>query len=498
MRWLLSVPMHLAGRDSPPIDVTDSGREAGSGHETEPGGVPSNPPAVPSSMAGASSADDGSAAIVDGQQLPAALRIAVIGGGYVGLVQAAGLASLGHTVRVGERDKAKRKALRAARLPIYEPGLDALVAEGMTHGRLSFHRRNNKAVRGAQVVFIALPTPSRDNGSVDTTILDEAVEGLAGALARNAVLAIKSTVPVGTSERMAAIGAISRRGVRVVSNPEFLREGNAVKDFLEPDRIVIGATDEGASEMLASEVYGGLPGKRVFTDPASAEMIKYAANAYLASRISFVNSIANLCEEVGADAAEVLRGMGEDRRIGTHYLQPGPGYGGSCFPKDTRALVAIADQNGYDFSMLRAVMDVNSSQRDRIVGKVAAAVEGSLDGRIIGVWGLAFKAETDDIRESPAVSMVEQLRSAGSIVRAYDPKVTAAIPGVETVTDAISAVRGADVLLVATEWKEFRDVDLSEVRRVMRGAAVVDARNLLDRHAVKQNGLSYEGVGTRR
>ncbi len=428
----------------------------------------------------------------------APMRIAVIGAGYVGLVQAGGLVRLGHRVRVGERDPARLRALRMGELPIYEPGLDALVAEGVATGRLSFHASNREVVEGARVVFVTLPTPSAADGSVDTTILHRAVEGFAGSLAPGAVLVVKSTVPVGTSRKLARIPAVSDRGIVVVSNPEFLREGKAVDDFLQPDRIVIGTTCQEVAELLDSGVYGGLGGERVVTDPASAEMIKYAANSYLAARLSFANSIANLCEAVGADAAEVLAGMGRDHRIGGHYLQPGPGYGGSCLPKDTRALMAMAEQNGYDFSLLRAVMDVNDRQRQRIVDKVVAAAGGSVQGVGVGVWGLSFKAETDDIRESPAVDLAGRLRSAGADVRAYDPKVRESIPGIEAAPDPVSAAAGAEVLLVATEWKEFREVDLAEVSRVMGGSAVVDARNLLDRAAVEAHGLSYAGVGSAR
>ena len=433
--------------------------------------------------------------IIGGAAAPASPPLAVIGAGYVGLVQAAGLARLGHAVRVGERDEARLAVLKDGRSPIYEPGLDDLISEGLAAGRLSFHASNHEAVAGAPVVFVALPTPSGPGGAVDTSILDRAVAEVATSLAPGCALVIKSTVPVGTARRLSRIPAIAARSVHVVSNPEFLREGSALEDFLAPDRIVIGSADRDTSEALASEVYGDLPGDRVLVDPASAEMIKYAANAYLATRVSFANSIANLCEAVGADAAAVLDGMGRDHRIGRHYLAPGPGYGGSCLPKDTRALRAMGDQHGYPFRLLRTVMEVNDEQRQRMVDKVASAVGGDLVGATVGLWGLAFKADTDDVRESPAVDLARRLRSAGARVRVYDPQAKATIEGIEAVPDAVSAARGADVLLVATEWGEFRDADLSEVRRVMRGAAVVDARNLLDRAAVEAQGLSYSGVG---
>ena len=428
--------------------------------------------------------------------MSACMQVAVIGAGYVGLVQAGGLARLGHRVRVGERDRGRLRALRAGVVPIYEPGLAGLLAEGTASGRLSFHGSNGKAVAGAEVVFLTLPTPSAPDGSVDTSILLGAVHEIADALPQGAVLAIKSTVPVGTTRQVSSIPGIPARDITVVSNPEFLREGSAVGDFFEPDRIVIGATDPEAARMLAADVYRGLETELIVTDPASAEMIKYAANSYLAARLSFANSIANLCEALGADAAEVLAGMGRDHRIGGHYLKPGPGYGGSCLPKDTRALLAMADESGYDFSLLRAVTDANTVQRQRIVDKVISAA-GSSDGDLrVGVWGLAFKAGTDDVRESPALEMVERLRAAGATVRVYDPQVSTPPAGVEEAPDAVSAAEGADVLLVATEWVEFRDVDLGAVHGAMRGSAVVDARNLLDRRRVETHGFSYQGVGT--
>ena len=424
------------------------------------------------------------------------MRIAVIGAGYVGLVQAGGLAELGHEVRLGERDDARLDDLLAGRMPVYEPDLEDLISEARAAGLLSFHASNREAVDGASVVFVALPTPSDDGGAVDTSILDRAVADMAASLPAGSILAIKSTVPVGTARRISQMPAIAERDVRVLSNPEFLREGSAVEDFRNPDRIVIGSTDPEAAEILASGVYGDLPGEREEVDPASAEMIKYAANAYLATRLSFVNSIANLCEEVGADAGKVLKAMGRDQRIGPDYLDPGPGYGGSCLPKDTRALGAIAEGHGYDFRLLRAVMEVNDEQRRRIVGKVASAVGGTLSGATVGLWGLAFKAGTDDVRESPAVDLARRLISEGAAVRAYDPRAVLSLLGMEIVPDPLAAVDGADVLLVATEWPRFRQVDPVAVKEAMRGSAVVDARNLLDGTAFRAAGLSYRGEGT--
>ena len=426
------------------------------------------------------------------------MRIGVIGAGYVGLVQAAGLARLGHVVRVGECDEDRLAVLRSGRVPIYEPGLGALLSGGLANGLLSFHASNHRAVGGASVVFVALPTPPGADGAVDTSILHGAVADMAGSLKPGSILAIKSTAPVGTVRRISRIPTIEERDVRVVSNPEFLREGSAVEDFLAPDRIVIGSTDPDAADVLASIVYGDLPGRRVVVDPASAEMIKYAANAYLATRVSFVNSIANLCEAVGADGPAVLEAMGGDHRIGPHYLSPGPGYGGSCLPKDTGALNAIAEQHGYDFRMLKTAMEVNDEQRRRIVDKVTSAAGGTLEGATVGLWGLAFKAGTDDVRESPAVDLAGQLIEAGAGVRAFDPHARVSIPGMELVATPEAAAEGADVLLVATEWEQFRQVDPVAVRDAMRGSVVVDARNLLDAAAVRAAGLSHRGVGTSR
>ena len=442
------------------------------------------------------------ARVAERDRLPAGsttpMPVAVIGAGYVGLVQAAGLASLGHRVRLGEKDRSKLRILRSGGSPIFEPGLDGLLAEATASGTLSFHRSNVKAVADAEVVFLTLPTPSAPDGSVDTSILLGAVEDLADSLRQGAVMVIKSTVPVGTSRHVSGMKGVSARGISVVSNPEFLREGSAVKDFFEPDRIVIGASDPEAAQILASGIYRGLDAEVMVTDPASAEMIKYAANSYLAARLSFANSIANLCEEVGADATEVLAGMGRDHRIGSHYLQPGPGYGGSCLPKDTRGLLAMARASGYDFLLLRSVMEVNDAQKRRMVDRVVSAAGDTGDGLRVGVWGLSFKAGTGDVRESPAVEMAERLRGAGATVRAYDPQVKTPPTGVEPASDAVSAAEGADVLLVATEWGEFREVDLGAVRQAMRGSTVVDARNLLDRRVVESHGLSYRGVGSGR
>lgn len=420
------------------------------------------------------------------------MQVAVIGAGYVGLVQAAGLASLGHRVRVGERDRAKLELLAQGHIPFYEAELESLVNAGVANGLLSFHYDNHQAVEGAVVIFIALPTPDRGDGSADTSYIETALDEIGPQLEPGTVIALKSTVPVGSvrafQHRLSRMGANGE----VISNPEFLREGTAVGDFLKPDRIVIGTRHQAAVELML-EVYQGLQAPVLVTDPVSAEMIKYASNAYLATRITFANAIANLCEQVGADSKDVLHGMGYDRRIGFHFLNPGPGYGGSCFPKDTNALVAIADGAGYDFSLLRGVIQVNSLQRARIISKVEGLL-GQIQGKTIAVWGLAFKAGTDDVRESPAALLARELVARGGRVTAYDPKVLE-LAGVEMAPSALEAAKGADLLLIATEWPEFQGIDPADLRQAMEGDAVVDARNLLDPATMRALGFRYTGVG---
>ncbi len=422
------------------------------------------------------------------------MNIAVIGAGYVGLVSAAGLAALGHRVRVGEADAAKLAQLEAGGVPLHEVGLDEVLAETTANGRLTFHADNTEAVAGARVVLIALPTPPSADGSADLATIERAIDGFAGALAPGTVVVMKSTVPVGSVAKfqthLDSLGAEAT----VVSNPEFLREGSAVHDFFHPDRIVIGSRDQAATDTLI-EMYEAIDADVVVTDPPSSEMIKYASNAYLATRITFANALANLCESVGADASVVLDGMGRDSRIGAHFLNPGPGYGGSCFPKDTQALVSIADDAGYDFSLLRGVIEVNDMQTHRIVDKVASEV-ATLDGARIGLWGIAFKAGTGDTRESPALRIAEELVARGAAVVAYDPVARIeGFDGISVVDDPLAAVDEADVLVIATEWPEFTEVDLIDVRDAMHGSAIVDARNLLDPAAVRGLGMSYTGVG---
>lgn len=418
-------------------------------------------------------------------------NIAVIGGGYVGLVTAAGLAHLGHRVRLGERLSERVAALQAGEVPIFEAGLAELMQEGRSNGNLSFHLDNAEAVDGAELVFLCLPTPSKEDGRADLTFVESVLEELATVVPDDSIFVVKSTVPPGSVGRFAKRLADLGSGASIASHPEFLREGRAVQDFLRPDRIVVGAYSPEVAQAVADLYDHEVPA--VITDPTSAEMIKYASNSYLAARLTFVNTLANLCEAVGADIIDVIDGMGRDHRIGTHFLQPGPGYGGSCFPKDTEALIGVAEDAGYDFTLLKAVIQADAMQRNRVVEKIRQAAGGGLRGRRVAMWGLAFKAGTDDVRESPAIRVARLLLREGAEVVAYDPEAHA--EEVESVISALEAVRGADVLVVATEWPEFVEIDLGQVRKLMRGHRIVDARNLLDPSKVRASGLDYVGMG---
>ena len=420
------------------------------------------------------------------------MNVSIIGAGYVGLVTAAGLAHLGHKIRLGEADEARVGKLSAGEVPIFEEGLEDLLGEARRNDLISFHSSNLDAVEDADLVFLCLPTPEGDDGRADLAFIYAVIDELGNELEENALFVVKSTVPPGTvsslRKRLADLGSTAG----IVSHPEFLREGRAVPDFMKPDRIVVGAWDDGDADRVAS-LYADLDTLIIKTDPTSSEMIKYANNAYLASRLTFVNTLANVCEAVGADILDVIEGLGSDHRIGPHFLQPGPGYGGSCFPKDTSALIAVAEDAGYDFQLLRAVIVADEEQRRRVAEKVRLAAGGGLRGRKVAMWGIAFKAGTDDVRESPAVRIAALLQAEGAEVVAYDPEASSHAVGMAG--SALEAVEGADVLLVATEWPEFAEVDLTEVARLMRGHRVVDARNLLDPKHVRKVGLDYWGLG---
>jgi UDPglucose 6-dehydrogenase len=420
------------------------------------------------------------------------VEVAIIGAGYVGLVTGAGLANLGHKVRIGEANPSRVELLESGEVPIYEQGLPDLLTRAMERGTISFHTSNTAAIQDSDLVFLCLPTPESPDGRADLTFVHAVIDELAREVDEGTLFVIKSTVPPGTSaslrKRLADLGSPAR----LVSHPEFLREGKAVEDFMEPDRIVVGAYEEADAEKVAS-LYRSLETEVVMTDPTSAEMIKYANNAYLAARLTFANALANVCEAVGADVTDVIHGIGLDHRIGPHFLQPGPGYGGSCFPKDTAALIAVANDAGYDFQLLKAVIEADHEQRRRVAEKVRQAAGGGLHRRRVAMWGVAFKAGTDDVRESPALRIARLLQDDGAEVVAYDPE--ASSDELTMAPDPLSAVVDADVLLVATEWPEFQTVDMVEVAKAMKGHRVVDARNLLDPRAVRSAGLDYWGLG---
>jgi UDPglucose 6-dehydrogenase len=440
-------------------------------------------------------ADDPSAPDVPRRTRPGgdvAGSIAVIGTGYVGLTTGACLAHLGHDVVCADVDRSKVERLERGEIPILEDGLEELVRDSVRAGRLRFVLGAENAVADREFIFLCVPTPQGADGSADLSYIEAAAKEISPHLLSEAVVINKSTVPVGST--LVVERALQRADVSVVSNPEFLREGSAVHDFLHPDRVVIGSTDQAAAIRVAS-LYLGLAAPLMVTDPASAETIKYASNAFLAAKISFVNAIAAVCEAVGADVNDVVLGMGYDKRIGQEFLRPGPGWGGSCFPKDSHALVRIAEDAGYEFGLLKGVIEVNEQQFDRVVTKVREAAGGSLEGVRVAAWGLTFKARTDDLRDSPAIEIIHRLQAAGAEVRAYDPAISADVAGIEVAADPYAACEGAEVLAVLTEWDEFRWLDLDKVGDAMAGRRVVDARNLLDRNRLRQSGFEYQGIG---
>jgi UDPglucose 6-dehydrogenase len=419
-------------------------------------------------------------------------EIAVIGAGYVGLTTAACFSHLGHDVICADIDEARIAQLTRGEMPIVEAGLEALVREGLEGGRLSFVVGAANAVSSAEFAYLCVPTPQDDDGAADLSYIEAAAREIGTRLPSEAVVVNKSTVPVGSTQVVERV--LGRDDVVVVSNPEFLREGSAVHDFLNPDRIVIGSDDQSAAVRVAS-LYIGVTAPIIVTDPPSAETIKYAANAFLAAKVSFVNAIAAVCDAVGADVKDVVLGMGYDKRIGHEFLKPGPGFGGSCLPKDTRALVQIADSAGYSFDLMRGVITVNEDQFHRVAAKVRDMAGGSLEGVKVAVWGLTFKARTDDTRESPALRIVSLLADQGAEVQAYDPAIKGPVGGVEPAADPYSVCDGARVLAVLTEWDDFRWLDFDKVAGLMETPRVVDARNLLDRAALERRGFSYVGIG---
>lgn len=422
-------------------------------------------------------------------------RVAIIGTGYVGLTTGACFSHLGHHVTCVDIDQSKIERLQDGELPIFEPGLDRIVDEGRRAGRLEFTTDLAAAVPAAEFIYLCVPTPQGPDGSADLSYLEAAAKQIAPLLQAEAVVVNKSTVPVGSTRRVEQY--LGRPDVHVVSNPEFLREGSAVNDFLHPDRVVIGAEDQAAAVRVAS-LYLGIPAPLMVTDPASAETIKYVSNAFLATKLSFVNAVAAVCEAVGADVSDVVLGMGYDRRIGEAFLRPGPGWGGSCFPKDVQALVRIAEDAGYDFTLLRGVLEVNLEQFERVVDKVERVLGRPMAGATVAVWGLTFKANTDDLRESPSLQVIHRLLDRGATVRGFDPAVAPGrrlADGLSVVDDPYAACDGADVLVVLTEWDEFKWLDLDKVAGLLADRCLVDGRNLLDRAVLTRLGFRFEGIG---
>jgi UDPglucose 6-dehydrogenase len=432
------------------------------------------------------------------------MRIAIVGTGYVGLVSGVCFSEFGVSVSCVDQDTAKIAGLRRGEMPIYEPGLAALVASNMVAGRLSFTNDLTAAVDGVDAVFIAVGTPSRrGDGHADLSHVFAAAEAIGRALSGPAVVVTKSTVPVGTGYRVAEIlrGVRPKGGVEVAANPEFLREGSAIADFMRPDRVVIGADSE-RPRLVLRQLYRPLyliETPMVFTDVATAELIKYAANAFLATKITFINEIADLCETLGADVQDVARGIGLDGRIGRKFLHAGPGFGGSCFPKDCRALVRTAGEAGAGLAIVETVLRVNDARKRRMAEKIAAACGGSLAGKSLAVLGLTFKPNTDDMRDAPSLEILPRLIAAGARIRAFDPEgmdeAKKLMPELACCRDAYQAMEGADALILLTEWNEFRGLDLGRVKGLLATPLVIDLRNIYQPQEMAVAGLSYLSIG---
>jgi UDPglucose 6-dehydrogenase len=431
------------------------------------------------------------------------MKITVVGTGYVGLVTGTCLAETGNHVCCVDIDQRKVEKLRSGIMPIYEPGLEKLFERNLKEERLSFTTSLEEGVEHGEIIFLALPTPPGEDGSADLKYVLGVAENIGKILTEYKVIIDKSTVPVGTAEKVQAAIAKNFDGeFDVVSNPEFLREGVAVDDFMKPDRIVIGTTSERAQKLL-TELYGpyvrqGNP--IIFMDERSAELTKYAANAFLAVKISFMNEIAQICERLGADVDMVRKGIGSDERIGKRFLFPGIGYGGSCFPKDVKALVYSSNEVGYEFKILNAVTDVNESQKVHLVNKIKRYYNNDLAGKQFAVWGLAFKPNTDDIREAPALEIIRELLSAGATVSAFDPEAmnnVKAILGdqIHFAEGQYECLEGADALIVATEWNEFRTPDFDKVLSSLKDAVIFDGRNVYDVEQMEKKGFHYESIG---
>ena len=431
------------------------------------------------------------------------MKLAVIGTGYVGLVTGACFANLGNDVVCVDKDKARLLLLNKRQVPFYEPGLPELVAKNITAGRLRFSSDIAAASKKAEVIFIAVGTPPQADGQADITAVAEVAKSIARALKgvkKFKVIVNKSTVPVGMGDFVTKVltdNRVPEKYFSVVSNPEFLREGSAISDFLNPDRIVIGASNSRAFNVI-TELYRSLKAHIIFTSVKSAELIKYASNAFLATKISFINEIANICERVGSDVSEVAYAVGMDKRIGREFLNAGLGYGGSCLPKDVSALIHVAREAGYDPKILASVNEVNEYQIDAFIGKISKTLK-TLRGRTIAVLGLAFKPETDDLREAPSIKVIKALVKSGAKIRAYDPAAERParkiLPEIDFCSGVYDAIEGADAIVFITEWPEFRDIDLIKARKLVKQPYLFDGRNIYDPKRMREAGFKYMGIG---
>ena len=434
------------------------------------------------------------------------MRVCMVGTGYVGLVSGAGFAEIGNDVVCADVDAGKVKLLQHGEIPIFEPGLAELVERNTKAGRLTFSNEVAASIADAQVIFCAVGTPPRSDGGADLTAVDRVAEEVAKHAGREIVLVMKSTVPVGTNARVRRIVANAKHKVHVVSNPEFLKEGDAIADFLRPDRIVVGCDpDDAFAHELMSRLYHPLSldkDRLLFMTPPSAELTKYVANTMLAMRVSFFNEIASLCEKVGADVHEVRHGVGSDNRIGSKFLYAGPGYGGSCFPKDVQALVHTARDHGIELALADSTHRVNERQKGIVSRKLRAHCDGDLRGKRIAIWGLAFKPRTDDLRESPALTLIDILLAEGAVITAHDPaaaehakkmfgdKITLA-------DDQYEAAKGADALVLITEWRQYQSPDFERLKSLMKRPLLIDGRNIWSTYGLKKQGFLYEGIGVR-
>jgi UDPglucose 6-dehydrogenase len=434
------------------------------------------------------------------------MNLSIIGTGYVGLVQGACFADTGNRVICMDIDERKIKALKKGIIPIYEPGLEEMVQKNAQEGRLEFTTSLKIAVQNSDVIFLCLPTPQSEDGSADLTHVLEVAEEIGKDANGEKLVVSKSTVPVGTADKIRQIvRKKSKYPVQVASNPEFLKEGTALQDSLKPDRIVIGSRSKKAIEILKElyEPFVRTGNPILVMDERSAEMTKYAANAFLAMKISFVNELANLCEQVGADIDWVRRGIAADTRIGKLFLFPGVGYGGSCLPKDVKALIKTSEANDRDPRLLRAVDEVNENQKKVLVSKLASRFRNRLRGKVVAIWGLSFKPQTDDVREAPSLVMIESLLQLGVTVRAHDPIAISAVKArfgkrVQFFESSYDALKGVDALLVVTEWNEFRRPDFTRMKRLMKHPIILDGRNIYDPKEMKEVGFEYYGVGRGR